>query len=260
MSIIEAIILGVVQGLTEFLPVSSSGHLVLLQSLFGIEEGTLFFTSMLHIGTLVAIFIVFWKDILDMLKKPLQKLSIYIVVATLPTVLIALVLKDYVESAFETGSTLGFGFIITGTLLWIVESKKPGKKKIDEMKPMNAVWIGLAQGFAIFPAVSRSGSTIAGALFQNLDRKFAAKFSFLMSIPAILGSLVFQLKDLKEAGATGTLTPVIVGTLAAAISGYFAIKWMMDLIQKKSLKMFSIYVYILGAFVLLDQFLLHMFL
>lgn len=260
MSIFEAIILGIVQGLTEFLPVSSSGHLVLLQKLFGIDEGTLFFTSMVHVGTLVALVIVFRKDIMDMLKKPFQKLSIYIVIATLPTILIALVLKDFVESAFDSGATLGVGFLITGTLLWLVESKKPGEKKLKEMTPRHAVVLGIAQGFAIFPAVSRSGSTIAGALFQGLDRKFAAKFSFLMSIPAILGSLVFQIKDLTQAESLGALTPVILGAIAAAISGYFAIKLMMEIIQKKSLKIFSVYVFILGTFVLVDQIFLNKFL
>jgi undecaprenyl-diphosphatase len=260
MSIIQGIILGIVQGLTEFLPVSSSGHLVLLQRLFGIDEGTLFFTIMVHVGTLLAVVIVFKNDIWDMLKKPFQKLSIYIVIATLPTIVIALLLKDFVESAFDTGSTLGFGFIITGTLLWVVESKKPGHKELKEMKPRHAIIMGIAQGFAIFPAVSRAGSTIAGGLFQGLDRRFAAKFSFLMSIPAILGSLVFQFKDLMEVDSLGAMGPIIAGTLAAAISGYFAIKLMMELIAKKSLKIFSVYVYILGAFVLIDQFILHKFL
>ena len=260
MSILQGIILGIIQGLTEFLPVSSSGHLVLLQRLFGIEEGTLFFTIMVHVGTLLAVVIIFKKDIWDMLKKPFQKLSIYIVIATLPTIAIALLLKDFVESAFDTGSTLGFGFIITGSLLWLVESKQAGHKALKEMKVRDAIVMGLAQGAAIFPAVSRAGSTIAGGLFQGLDRRFAAKFSFLMSIPAILGSLVFQLKDLTEVETLGSFAPIMAGTLAAGLSGYFAIKLMMELIAKKSLKIFSVYVFILGGFVLIDQFFLHRFL
>jgi undecaprenyl-diphosphatase len=260
MTILQGIILGIVQGLTEFLPVSSSGHLVLLQRLFSIDEGTLFFTTMVHVGTLVAVVVIFKDDIWDMLKKPFQKLSIYIVIATLPTIVIALLLKDFVEAAFNTGSSLGIGFIITGTLLWLVESKKPGQKILKDMKGKHAIIMGIAQGAAIFPGVSRAGSTITGGLFQGLDRRFAAKFSFLMSIPAILGSLVFQFKDLTQVESLGALGPVILGSVAAGISGYFAIKLMMDLIAKKSLKIFSIYVYILGAFVLVDQFILHKFL
>lgn len=253
MTIIEAIILGVVQGLTEFLPVSSSGHLVLLQKAFGINEGTMLFTIMLHIGTLISIFIVFWKDIVEMIKKPFSKLALLIIIATIPTVVIALLLKDVVENAFSSASYLGYGFLLTGIILWSVESMKPGTKELKEMTYLNAVIIGVAQGFAIFPAISRSGSTIAGALFQKLDRKFAARFSFLMSIPAILGSLVFQAKDIIGEGIAVEWVPVLIGTLAAAISGYLAIRLMMQIISKYSLKYFSVYVFILGAFVLIDQ-------
>jgi len=260
MTFLQAIILGLVQGLTEFLPVSSSGHLVLLQRLFGIDEGTLFFTTMLHVGTLVSVIIVFWSDLWAMIKKPFGKFPVLIVITTIPTVLIALLLKDSIEEAFASASTLGFGFLITGALLWTVESIRPGHKKLEEMTPLNAIVIGTLQGLAIFPAVSRSGSTIAGALFQNLDRRFAARFSFIMSIPAILGSLVFQVKDLVAVGMEGDMLPVLVGTLVAAISGYLAIKLMLEIIAKKSLKVFSIYVWILAVFVLMDQFVFHTFL
>jgi undecaprenyl-diphosphatase len=254
MTIIEAIVLGIVQGLTEFLPVSSSGHLVLLQKVFQINEGAMLFTIMLHFGTLISIFIVFRNDIFEMIKSPLSKLSLMIISATIPTVLIALLLKDLVEDAFSSASTLGFGFLFTGVLLWTVDSIKPGKKELKEMTFINAILIGIAQGLAIFPAVSRSGSTIAGALFQNFDRRYAAKFSFLMSIPAILGSLVFQVKDIVGTELSIEWTPVIIGTLVAAASGYFAIRFMMEVITKKSLKYFSVYVFVLGGLVLLDQY------
>lgn len=254
MSIVEAIILGIVQGITEFLPVSSSGHLVLLQKVFGINEGAMLFTIMLHVGTLASVFIVFWKDILEMIKKPFSKMSLLIVCATIPTVIIALLLEDTVESAFSSASYLGYGFLITGIILWTVESMKPGQKELKEMTFVNALIIGVAQGFAIFPAVSRAGSTIAGALFQGLDRKFAARFSFLMSIPAILGSLVFQIKDILGSNVTIDWMPIIVGTVVAAISGYLAIRLMMQIIAKQSLKIFAVYVFVLGTLVLLDQY------
>lgn len=253
MSIVEAVVLGIVQGLTEFLPVSSSGHLVLLQKVFGISEGAMLFTIMLHVGTLLSIFIVFWKDIVQMIKQPLSKLSLLIVCATIPTVLIALLLKDSVEAAFSSAAYLGYGFLLTGIILWFVESIKPGNKGLDKMTFKNALLIGAAQGLAIFPAVSRSGSTIAGALFQKLDRKFAARFSFLMSIPAILGSLVFQVKDIVGTNMEIEWMPIIVGTVVAAIFGYLAIRIMMEVIAKHSLKYFAVYVFILGTFVLLDQ-------
>lgn len=254
MTIFEAIILGFVQGMTEFLPVSSSGHLVLLQKLFGINEGAMLFTIMLHVGTLISIFIVFWEDIIEMIKNPLSKLSVLIISATIPTVLIALLLQDVVEAAFDSAATIGFGFLLTGIILWAVDSIKPGNKELKEMTLLNALLIGTAQGLAIFPAISRSGSTIAGALFQNLDRRFAAKFSFLMSIPAILGSLVFQVKDIVGTELNIEWIPVIIGTIVAAVSGYLAIRFMMEMIAKKSLKYFSIYVFILGGIVLLDQY------
>lgn len=144
--------------------------------------------------------------------------------------------------------------MLTGIILWAVDSIKPGNKELKEMTLLNALLIGTAQGLAIFPAISRSGSTIAGALFQNLDRRFAAKFSFLMSIPAILGSLVFQVKDIVGTELNIEWIPVIIGTIVAAVSGYLAIRFMMEMIAKKSLKYFSIYVFILGGIVLLDQY------
>lgn len=251
--------MGIIQGLTEFLPVSSSGHLVLFQKLFGISEGTLLFTTMLHVGTLASVVVVFWKDILEIIRKPFSKLTLLLIAATIPTVIIALVLKDSVEAAFQSASTLGIGFLITGIVLWGVESAKPGNKVLKEMSWKDALVIGVAQGFAIFPAVSRSGSTIAGALFQKLDRKFAARFSFLLSMPAIMGSIVFQVKDIVAVGQSSEVLPIIVGTLVAAISGFFAIKLMLDIITRKSLKIFAYYVFGLGSLILLDQFVFHFF-
>ncbi|HOE56500.1 MAG TPA: undecaprenyl-diphosphate phosphatase [Bacillota bacterium] len=260
MSIIQAVILGLIQGLTEFLPISSSGHLVLFQKIFGINEPALLFDTMLHVGTLAAVVTVLRKDILSLLKKPFQKLTWLLLAGTIPTVIIAIMFKDFFEEMFRSGSTLGIEFFITGFVLLFAEKLNAGVKHINETSYLDAAFIGVMQGVAIMPAVSRSGLTISGALLRNLDREFAAKFSFLLSIPSILGGAVFQIKDIIEAGS-GRIgnAPIIAGTAAAAIAGYFSVRFMIVLIKKGSMKYFSYYVFGLGAFVLIDQYLTHVF-
>ncbi len=251
--ILEALVLGLVQGLTEFLPVSSSGHLVLLQKIFGITGDNLFFDVMLHVATLIAVIFALNKEIVAILKNPLGKMLRYIILATIPTVIIALLLKDVIDTAYG-GDLLGFGFIFTGLLLTIAEKVPRGTKKLEEMKISSPIIMGLLQGIAIFPAISRSGSTIVGGLISGLDRGFAARFSFLMSIPAILGSLVLEGKDAIEAGL-GNLPwlQIIVGMVFAGVSGFFAIRFMINLITNKKLYGFAIYVGALGVLILLDQ-------
>jgi undecaprenyl-diphosphatase len=204
MNTLEAVILGLVQGLTEFLPVSSSGHLVLAQKLLGVTEPALLFDTMLHLGTLVACFIVLWKDIWALLRRPFQRLTALLVVATIPTVVIALLFKDTIEAAFHSGSTLGWEFLATATILLVAERLAAGAEKgrgEGEMSWLDAIIIGVLQGnrdharrLAVGPHDRRS----PGA---KLDRAFAARFSFLLSIPAILGAVVFQGKDLLEGGS-----------------------------------------------------------
>ncbi len=261
MNIFEAFILGIVQGLTEFLPISSSGHLVLLQNIFGIEEGALTFTIAVHLATLIAIFVVFRKDIISVIKKPFGRLPLLVVVGTIPTVAIALLLKDFFENIFASGATLGVEFIFTGLILWYAESVKTKDKGLEKTTYADAALIGLAQGVAILPAVSRSGLTIAGALFRGLNREFAARFSFLLSIPAILGAAALDgYKVLKNTGATALdVGPLFVGMIAAAVSGYFAIKSMLKILSKGSLRNFSLYVFILGGLIILDQLVFKMF-
>jgi len=268
MEMFDAIVLGIVQGLTEFLPVSSSGHLVLAQKILGIEEPQLLFDTLLHLGTLVAVFIVLRKEIWELLKKPFQRLTWLLVAATVPTVVIAVLFKDLIESAFHSGATLGWEFLFTGAVLVVAErlsarpaaADAPKGKTEATMGWLDAVIIGALQGVAIMPAVSRSGLTVAGALARRLDRGFAARFSFLMSIPAILGAVVFQGKDLAEGVAGGALSaPVVVGTLVAAAVGVFAVSTMMRIITKKSLIGFAAYVGVLGVLVLIDQHLTRIF-
>jgi len=267
MSIFEAIILGVVQGVTEFLPVSSSGHLVLLQKIFGINEPGLFFDTMLHAGTLLAVFIVLWKDIWELLKKPIQKLTGFLILATIPAVVAALLFKDKIENIFESAKLLGFCFLITTVILVIAEilsrrihnNENIHLKTETNMTWIDALIIGLMQAIAIPPGISRSGATISGALFRGLDRDFAARFSFLLSIPAILGALVLHSKDLvtgKVPVEDINIAAVIAGTLSAVVVGFFAVKFMLKIIREKSLFGFAVYTAVLGVLVLVDQFLL----
>ena len=264
MNIFEGILLGILQGLTEFLPVSSSGHLVLFRGLLGIEGEFLFFDTMLHVGTLAAVCLVFYKDIVKILKKPFQKLTYMLALATVPAVLFTLLFDGFFEGAFE-GKYLGFGFLMTSLVLTLSEKlfdlyKLSGvysegkRKKLPDYK--EALIMGVAQGFAIVPGLSRSGSTIAGGIISKVEREGAARFSFLMSIPAILGSVVLQSFDLIKNGAPEGLFfwPTFFGTIFAAVSGFFAIRFMYNLVKTKKLYGFAIYTAILGALVILDQF------
>jgi len=266
-NIFKAIILGIVQGLTEFLPVSSSGHLVLLQKIFDITAPTLFFDTMLHLGTLLAVFVVLWRDIWEILKRIIQPLTGYLILATIPAVAAALVFSDAIEHSFESGQFLGVSFLLTSAFLVAAEflSKRGGVlKKSEDMNWLDALIIGIMQAVAIIPGISRSGATISGALSRKLDRDFAARFSFLMSIPAILGAVVMQAKDLVKGGAaeqapveTIGAAAVIAGTLSAALVGFFAVKLMLKIIREKSLYGFAVYTAVLGLFVLIDQFVSH---
>jgi undecaprenyl-diphosphatase len=277
MKIFEAVVLGAIQGVTEFLPVSSSGHLVLLQRIFGISEPALFFDTMVHVGTLAAVFVVLWKDIWCILRRPIQPVTGFLVLATVPTVAAALVLKDGIERAFASGSFLGFAFLFTAAALLVswrlsgrpgkVAGSKDGAAGADALPAgtmgwLDALVIGVCQAVAIVPGVSRSGLTLSGALARKLDRDTAARFSFLLSIPAILGALMLQLKDLAggESGAGGIgAGAVAVGTFTAAVVGFFAVKFMLKIVRERSLWGFAVYVAILGGLVLADQAATHFF-
>jgi undecaprenyl-diphosphatase len=269
MGIVEAVILGAVQGITEFLPVSSSGHLVLLQKIFGISEPVLLFDTMVHVGTLAAVFLVLWKDIWNILRRPIQRLTGLLILATIPTVIMALAFRDLIEEAFHSAAYLGAAFLFTAAALLVSEylSKRAGTLRQGEaMGWLDAVIIGILQGVAIIPGVSRSGLTLSGALSRKLERDFAARFSFLLSIPAILGALVLQLKDIIGGGAPGGAgqggigpAAIIAGTITAGVVGFFAVRLMLRIVRERSLKGFAIYVAVLGALVLIDQYGSHLF-
>ncbi len=262
MTVIQALILGIIQGLAEFLPISSSGHLVLLQRIFGIDEGTLTFDVILHIGTLIPVFIVFKDEIIGLIKKPFQRLTLLLIVGTLPAVIAALFFGDIIEKLFEGGLFLAVGFFITGVFLLYADRAGSTKKREEHMSVFDALIIGLMQALAICPAISRSGSTITGALLRNVERETAARFSFLLSIPAIAGALVLQIKKLVTGEVTASsidIIPTVVGFAAAAVCGYFAIRFMLKLIKDCKLKYFSYYVFILCGLILLDNILFKMF-
>jgi len=258
MTVIEAVVLGIIQGLTEFLPVSSSGHLVLFQQLFGIGgDIALSFDVALHVGTLLAVFVVYRNKVWEMLRHPFSKLPVYIVLGTIPTVIIALIFKDAVESYFASGSLLGPGFILTGLVLIGAEKIGTGKKDLDKMKISDSLLVGTGQGLALLPGVSRSGMTITAGLALGLERGFAADYAFLLSIPAILGGAVLDLMDVVK-GETSSIesigtVPLIAGVLAAAITGFLAIKVMISTVKKMKLKYFAWYVIALGAFVIIAR-------
>lgn len=260
MTIWEALTLGLVQGLTEFLPVSSSGHLVLFQRFFGIQEAVLTFDVMAHFGTLLAVIAVFWQDLSTMIRRPLDRLPRLLIAGTIPTAAIGLIFSDFFARLFATGQTLGIEFLATGTILWLAETVQARNKSLQSMTYGDAAFIGAMQGLAIMPAISRSGLTIAGALFRGLNRELAARYSFLLSLPAILGAAVLETSKLSlGGGGETTLLPLIVGTAAAAVSGYAAIKFMLRLLVTGSMRRFSFYVWMLGLLVLADQLVTHRF-
>lgn len=263
MTTIQAVILGLVQGITEFLPVSSSGHLVFFQKIFEIESHTMTFDIILHLGTLVAVFIVYWNDIYSILKKPLQRTTYLIIAGTIPTVIIALLFSDIIDSAFQTGKILGVTFLITAVILYITDRYFKGntKKKLTNMSFLDAIIVGVLQGAATLPGISRSGMTIAGSLSRGVNKENAAKFSFLLSIIAILGALVLELKDLGSAPVSAAASAggvqMAVGFIVAAVSGYLAIKFMLKILNKGNLRFFAYYVGALGIYTLLDQNIFH---
>lgn len=269
MTLFKAIILGIIQGITEFLPVSSSGHLVLFSNLFKIQEPSLVFEIVVHVGTLVSVFVVFWDDVVTLLssfvkliKNPKDYKNLVqndpgcaliknIVLATIPVIIFAVVFKTQVEQLFTSSLFVGFMLLITGTILYVTERLKIKRKSIDKLTGIDSLIIGIGQSFAILPGISRSGTTIAMGLGRGLERESAAKFSFLLTIPAILGALVFSFKDLLKGSDVLSFGSLGAGFIASAITGYFAIRFLLELIKKGKLVWFSYYTWFMGALVII---------
>jgi undecaprenyl-diphosphatase len=206
---------------------------------------------MVHVGTLGAVAIVLWQEILAILKNPLQKLTLLLVIATLPTVAVALLFNDVIENAFHGGMLLGPAFLFTACALTVAEwvsarAARTAGKQLADIKVSDALVIGVCQSIAILPAVSRSGLTLSGSLLRTIDRGDAARFSFLLSIPAILGALILQLADLGNGGPAVSPIPLIAGTLTAFITGLLSVKLMLKIVREKRLFGFALYTAVLG--------------
>lgn len=242
-------VLGLVQGLTEFLPVSSSGHLILTRELMGINDGSSFllFDVMAHVGTLVAVVIVLYKPIIELFKKPYKNL-LMLIVATVPAVVIGFTCKDFIEEYFSTAKYLCFFFAFTAVIMLISEIVAKRNKNPKELNWGGAVAMGLMQGIGVFPGVSRSGSTIFGGTVTGTDSKKIATFSFLMSLPVIGGSLLLSIIDVAQAGTIANVDwfSIFVGAATAFASGYLAIRVMLKLIAKANYKWFSLYLIIVA--------------
>ncbi len=272
MSILNAVLQGILQGLTEFLPISSSGHLVLFQHFTGQSSDTsLFFGLMLHLGTLVAVIFAYYKEIWLLLKEvgamarellrgqfqfknmnDTRRLLYMLVLATLPLVLV-LPLRGFVSDV--TGDTdivvEGICFLVTSALLFGAVKSKPGKAGIGRMKPRQALIVGLFQGIAVMPGISRSGATLSSGLVLGFQREFMVRFAFLLSIPAILGGAVAELLDLGGESLQVGALPLVLGMFSAAVVGYLCICLVRWLVTSNRLVIFAWYTLILGILVLI---------
>jgi undecaprenyl-diphosphatase len=242
----QAIVLGIVQGITEWLPVSSSGHLVIIQHFFDVEQPVIF-DLFLHIGSLLVVCIVFFEQIKQVIlsffvKKynKYRRIGYLVIIATIPTAIIGYLFEDLFVSAFSALLPVGIALIITGFLLFFCE----GFEKKNKVRTGSALAIGAMQGLAIMPGISRSGSTIAAGLFFGVGRREAVNFSFLLFIPAIIGAAVLQFRDMQNYSIEWM--PVIIGTISAVVVGYFSLRLLVFVVNKKMLKHFSYYCWILG--------------
>lgn len=246
----QALLLGLVQGLTEFLPVSSSGHLVIAQSLLGVKAEMLTFDIFVHVGTLAAVFVYFWSDIRALLKRPFCRLTALIVVGCIPAGLMGVFLDDFFERLFSSLPAVACALIVTGVLL-LISDRFNGKGSIEKMSFGQALAIGCFQGLAITPGLSRSGSTIFGALLCGLERREAARFSFLLSIPVILGAALLEGVDVVKSGVPVSFS-YLLGAFVAALSGYIAIRIFIRLLERRNMRYFAYYVWAVAAVVLIS--------
>lgn len=268
MQFLSSIFLGLVQGVAEFLPISSSGHLSLFQTFFGLEEAGLFFDVLLHLGTLIAIFVYYWKDIVGLVKEfirivaclfskekrakmgrlsPKGRMILMIIVATLPLFII-LPIKDKVEGLYTNTIFVGVALIVTGCILFFSDRMARGKKTAKSATMLDALLVGVGQAIAVVPGLSRSGTTISAGMMRGFSRRFAVRFSFLLSIPAVLGANILSIGEAVSAGVDASLLPAyIAGTVVAAVSGYFAIRLVNLLANKGKFGNFAYYCWGIGA-------------
>jgi undecaprenyl-diphosphatase len=247
MTAIESIFLAIVQGLTEFLPVSSSGHLVLFQKIFGIQEAPVFFDTMVHGATLAAVIFYLRKDILDIIFNIRKNsgLIINIIIGTLPAVFFGLFFKDFIEKTFDSFLILSLCFFITAVILFLTKFFGENGKDISQINKKNSFLIGIFQAASILPSISRSGATIASGIFQGINRKSAFKFSFLLSIPAIAGAMVLQIFDIGNVSANEIYSS-LWGVLPALIFGFMSLRFLDKYMANKKFSVFFYYCLLLS--------------
>jgi undecaprenyl-diphosphatase len=248
----ESLFLGIVQGLTEFIPVSSSGHFVLISSVLNLTEPSLAFNVALHFGTLLALLVYFRSDLIELLslrKKSSRQLLVLIILATLPAALIGYLFNQFFEETFSQPIPAAFFLIVTAFLLWLAEKHYQPQQTLTVMKWLDALIIGLFQALAIFPGISRSGATISAGLFRKLGREDATRFAFLMGIPIIFGAFVFEVIEVQF--FTHNWPQTLIGLLSAFFSGYIAIGFLLKYVKERSLRPFAFYCLAVGVIFLL---------
>ena len=256
MSFLEAILLGILQGATEFLPVSSSGHLALAQNLLGdfVQPG-LVFDILLHVGTMVAVIGYFWRDLAGLLTSPWRRdetarvqrrMLLLIVLGSVPTAFIGLLFKDFFEGLFDQPLVVCLMLLVTGGLLVLAERYRAAGRKEETLTWKDALTVGTVQGLAIIPGISRSGSTIAALLLRGVDGETAARFSFLLALPAIFGAALLSARDIRQV-PTDLLPAYLAGTGAAMLTGLLCIHLLLGVIRKRRLRWFAFYCWAIGA-------------
>lgn len=276
MTYLFSVLMGVLQGVAEFLPISSSGHLALFQHFFGVEnyeETQMFFTVLLHLGTLISVFVYYWRDVIDMIREfflgirdltvrrgggapppPTRRLVMMIIVATLPLFAI-LPVKGLVEDAMSNVTFVSVALLATGFILFFSDRMARGRKNARNATVADALLVGCAQAVGTLPGISRSGITISAGLLRGFDRTFAVRFSFLMSLPAVLGANILSLKDALEAGVDLEMLPIyLVGMVVSGVVGYFAIRLVNLLADKGKFGNFAYYCWVVGLGSLIASF------
>ena len=276
MTYLFSVLMGVLQGVAEFLPISSSGHLALFQHFFGVEnyeETQMFFTVLLHLGTLISVCVYYWRDVIDMIREfflgvrdlavrrggdapppPTRRLVMMIIVATLPLFAI-LPVKGLVEDAMNNVTFVSIALLATGFILFFSDRMARGRKNARNATVADALLVGCAQAVGTLPGISRSGITISAGLLRGFDRTFAVRFSFLMSLPAVLGANILSLKDALEAGVDLEMLPIyLVGMVVSGVVGYFAIRLVNLLADKGKFGNFAYYCWVVGLGSLIASF------
>jgi len=259
MTLLHAVLLGLIQGMTEFLPVSSSGHLAMTQHLLpGFEQPGILFDVLLHLGTMLAVILYFRRDLGNLLSSPFRKdeeaalhrrLLLLLIAGSVPTAIIGLTFKDVFEGMFENIPLVGLMLLVTGTLLFVSEKFRRGKRKEKDLTLLDALVVGTVQGAAIIPGISRSGSTIAALLLRGVDGETAARFSFLLALPAVFGAALLSLRDLHAVPA-GEFPLYLTGTAVAFAAGMFSIHFLLAVIRKRRLFAFALYCWLAGSLAL----------